>query len=114
MAAVSAGIVAGEPVLDLDYREDSTAEVDFNVVRLGNGGLVEVQGTGEGGTFSRGQLDTLMALAEQGIGRLTELQACCSARRLASCGVREKWTQDSPIRVPPASHGWETSTVGHR
>ena len=59
MAAVSAGIVAGEPVLDLDYREDSTAEVDINVVRLGSGGLVEVQGTGEGGTFSRGQLDAL-------------------------------------------------------
>jgi ribonuclease PH len=74
VAAVSAGIVAGEPVLDLDYREDSTAEVDFNVVRLGKGGLVEVQGTGEGGTFSRSQLDTLMGLAEQGISQLTDLQ----------------------------------------
>jgi ribonuclease PH len=74
VAAVSAGIVGGEPVLDLDYREDSTAVVDFNVVRLGNGGLVEVQGTGEGGTFSRGQLDTLMGLAEQGISQLTVLQ----------------------------------------
>jgi ribonuclease PH len=74
VAAVSAGIVAGEPVLDLDYREDSTAEVDFNVVRLGNGGLVEVQGTGEGGTFSRAQLDALLALAEQGISQLTALQ----------------------------------------
>jgi ribonuclease PH len=74
IAAVSAGIVAGEPVLDLDYREDSTAEVDLNVVRLGNGGLVEVQGTGEGGTFSRNQLDTLIGLADQGISQLTELQ----------------------------------------
>ena len=74
VAAVSAGIVAGEPVLDLDYREDSTAEVDFNVVRLGKGGLVEVQGTGEGGTFSREQLDTLMGLADQGISELTVLQ----------------------------------------
>jgi ribonuclease PH len=74
VAAVSAGIVAGEPVLDLDYREDSTAEVDFNVVRLGKGGLVEVQGTGEGGTFTREQLDALMGLAEQGISQLTELQ----------------------------------------
>src|ERR1700733_5946565 len=74
VAAVSAGVVAGEPVLDLDYREDSTAEVDFNVVRLGNGGLVEVQGTGEGGTFSRTQLDTLMGLAEAGISQLTQLQ----------------------------------------
>ena len=74
VAAVSAGIVAGEPVLDLDYREDSTAEVDINVVRLGSGGLVEVQGTGEGGTFSRGQLDALLNLAEQGITQLTNLQ----------------------------------------
>ncbi len=74
MAAVSAGIVAGEPVLDLDYREDSTAEVDINVVRLGSGGLVEVQGTGEGGTFSREQLDALLNLAEQGISQLTDLQ----------------------------------------
>ena len=54
VAAVSAGIVAGEPVLDLDYREDSTAEVDINVVRLGKGGLVEVQGTGEGGHIFAG------------------------------------------------------------
>ena len=56
VAAVSAGIVAGEPLLDLDYPEDSRAEVDLNVVRLGRGGLVEVQGTGEGGVFSRAQL----------------------------------------------------------
>src|SRR5581483_12172540 len=56
IAAVSVGIVGGEPVLDLDYSEDSAADVDFNVVRLGSSGLVEVQGTGEGGTFSREQL----------------------------------------------------------
>jgi len=74
VAAVSAGIVAGEPVLDLDYREDSTAQVDINVVRLGGGGLVEVQGTGEGGTFTRDQLDALLNLAEQGIDQLTSLQ----------------------------------------
>jgi ribonuclease PH len=74
IAAVSAGIVAGEPVLDLDYSEDSTAEVDINVVRLGGGGLVEVQGTGEGGTFSRGQLDRLLNLAEGGIDQLSRLQ----------------------------------------
>ena len=77
IAAVSAGIVAGEPVLDLDYSEDSTAEVDLNVVRLGGGGLVEVQGTGEGGTFSRGQLDRLLDLAEAGIDQLTRLQRDC-------------------------------------
>jgi ribonuclease PH len=74
VAAVSAGIVAGEPLLDLDYREDSTAQVDINVVRLGSGGLVEVQGTGEGGTFSRGQLEALLNLAERGIDQLTNLQ----------------------------------------
>ena len=77
VAAVSAGIVAGEPVLDLDYSEDSAAEVDLNVVRLGGGGLVEVQGTGEGGTFSRGQLDPLLDLAGAGIDQLTGIQRDC-------------------------------------
>ena len=77
IAAVSAGIVGGVPVLDLDYPEDSTAEVNINVVRLGRGGLVEVQGTGEGGTFSRGQLDQLLNLAEAGIDHLTMLQREC-------------------------------------
>jgi ribonuclease PH len=77
IAAVSAGIVGGVPVLDLDYPEDSTAEVDINVVRLGRGGLVEVQGTGEGGTFSRAQLDQLLDLAEAGIDQLTRLQREC-------------------------------------
>lgn len=74
LAAVSVGIVGGEPVLDLDYPEDSKAEVDFNVVRIGGGGLVEVQGTGEGGTFSRAQLTALMDLAEAGLDRLDMLQ----------------------------------------
>src|SRR5208282_2403366 len=67
VAAVSAGIIAGEPLLDLNYPEDSRAEVDLNVVRLGRGGLVEVQGTGEGGVFSRAQLQALLDLAEAGI-----------------------------------------------
>lgn len=74
VAAVSAGIVNGEPALDLDYVEDSTAAVDFNVVRLGSGGLVEVQGTGEGGTFTRQQLESLLDLAEGGIDKLMHLQ----------------------------------------
>ncbi len=77
IAAVSAGIVAGELVLDLDYSEDSNAEVDINIVRLGRGGLVEVQGTGEAGTFSRIQLDALLNLAEAGIDQLTRLQREC-------------------------------------
>jgi ribonuclease PH len=74
VAAVSTGIVAGTPVLDLDYAEDSTAAVDLNVVRLGKGGLVEVQGTGEAGTFSRAELGALLDLAESGLERLGELQ----------------------------------------
>jgi ribonuclease PH len=74
VAAVSAGIAAGLPVLDLDYVEDAAAEVDFNIVRLGSGGFVEVQGTGEGDTFSRDQLQTLLDLAERGLDRLAQLQ----------------------------------------
>lgn len=75
VAAVSVGIVDGVPVLDLDYVEDSAAAVDLNVVRLATGGLVEVQGTGEGGTFSRAQLQLMLDLAETGIDRLIALQA---------------------------------------
>ena len=74
LAAISVGVVKGEPVLDLDYVEDSRADVDFNVVRLGRGGLVEVQGTGEGGTFSRAELTRLLDLAESGLDRLGALQ----------------------------------------
>lgn len=75
VAAVSAGIVAGVAVLDLDYVEDSRAEVDLNVVRLGPGGYVEVQGTGEGGVFSHEQLAAMLALAGPGIDRLMAMQA---------------------------------------
>ena len=74
VAAVSAGIVDGVPLLDLPYDEDSRAEVDFNVVMTGSGKLVEVQGTAEGEPFSREQLDDMVSLAEEGIGRLTEIQ----------------------------------------
>jgi ribonuclease PH len=77
IAAVSAGIVGGEVLLDLDYSEDSRAEVDLNVVRLGKGGLVEIQGTGEGGTFSRDQLDLILDLSERGLDELTRLQRAC-------------------------------------
>lgn len=74
VAAVSVGLVDDLAVLDLDYIEDSRAQVDFNVVRLGSGGLVEVQGTGEGGTFSRAQLSALLDLAESGLNQLGALQ----------------------------------------
>jgi ribonuclease PH len=70
VAAVSCGIVDGRPVLDLDYREDSTAEVDMNVVMTGAGELVEVQATGEGVAFSRDELDRLLELAAGGIESL--------------------------------------------
>jgi ribonuclease PH len=73
-AAVSVGIVGGEPVLDLPYVEDSTAEVDMNIVMTGSGRYVEVQGTAEGLAFSRGELDDLLALAEGGITQIVELQ----------------------------------------
>jgi len=74
VAAVSVGIVGGEAWLDLDYAEDSTADVDFNVVALEDGRLVEVQGTAEGAPFRRAEMGEVMDLAEKGIGRLLELQ----------------------------------------
>lgn len=74
LAAVSVGIVNGEPVLDLDYLEDFAAGVDFNVVMTQSGKIVEVQGTAEGQPFTREQMDQLMDLAEKGIGELLEMQ----------------------------------------
>jgi ribonuclease PH len=74
VAAVSCGIVGGEPVVDLDYREDSSAEVDMNVVMTGAGELVEVQATGEGVAFSRDELDRLLELAADGIASLRRVQ----------------------------------------
>jgi len=74
VAAVSVGIVGGEPLLDLDYSEDSTAEVDMNVVMTGDGRLVEVQATAELEPFSRELLDELLDLAAGGIETLTAAQ----------------------------------------
>jgi ribonuclease PH len=75
VAAVSSGIVEGVPVLDLDYAEDSTAEVDANVVMTGEGGLVEVQATAERTPLSRAHLDDLLGLAAKGIEELRAAQA---------------------------------------
>ena len=75
VAAISAGIVGGVPLLDLDYSEDSTAEVDANVVMTGDGGLIEVQATAERTPLSRAHLDDLLALAADGIERLRAVQA---------------------------------------
>ena len=74
VAAISCGIVDGEPLLDLDYSEDSTAEVDANVVMTGDGGLVEVQATAERTPLSRAHLDELLRLAEGGIEDLRAAQ----------------------------------------
>jgi ribonuclease PH len=74
VAAVSVGIVEGERLLDLDYEEDSSAEVDMNVVMTGSGAVVEVQATAERKTFSREDLDGLVDLAAAGIERLAEIQ----------------------------------------
>ena len=74
VAAVSVGIVGGVPMLDLDYREDSSCDTDMNVVMTGAGGFVEVQGTAEGASFSRDEMNRLLALAELGIGQLVAAQ----------------------------------------
>ena len=74
VAAVSVGLYQGEPVLDLDYAEDSTCDTDMNVVMTGAGGFVEVQGTAEGVPFSQAQMDALMLLAQQGIRDLIARQ----------------------------------------
>jgi ribonuclease PH len=75
VAAISCGMIDGEPRLDLDYLEDSTAEVDMNVVMTGDGGLVEVQATAERTPLSRAHLDDLLALAGAGIESLQAAQA---------------------------------------
>jgi len=74
VAAISVGVYQGTSVLDLNYVEDSKADVDMNVVMHGSGEFVEVQGTGEGGTFSEAQMKDLLALARKGIKELLSLQ----------------------------------------
>jgi ribonuclease PH len=75
VAAVSVGLVGGQPVLDLDYAEDSGCDTDMNVVMTSAGDFVEVQGTGEGGSFRRQELDALLDLAADGIRDLIRAQA---------------------------------------
>jgi len=81
VAAVSVGILGGQVHLDLDYQEDSTAEVDMNVVATGDGQLVEVQGTAEGKPFGRGDLDRMVDAALAGIARLRQAQERALAAR---------------------------------
>ncbi|MBB1518419.1 ribonuclease PH [Aquipseudomonas campi] len=79
IAAVSVGIYQGEPVLDLDYLEDSAAETDLNVVMTSAGGFIEVQGTAEGAPFQPEELNAMLALAQQGMRELFELQQAALA-----------------------------------
>ncbi len=79
VAAISCGVYAGQPVLDLDYPEDSEAGVDGNFIMLGNGQLIEVQMSAEGSTFSRNQMNLLLDLAEKGVGELVAAQQAAYA-----------------------------------
>ena len=80
VAAVSVGIYSGEPVLDLDYPEDSAAETDMNIVMNGNGGFIEVQGTAEGHAFSDEELNAMLALARKGVDEVIVEQNAALAR----------------------------------
>ncbi len=82
VAAVSVGMHKGQAVLDLDYNEDSTCEVDMNIVMTGDGGLVEVQGTGERGHFTRDEMNAMLDLGAAGIGKITALQLAAVERAL--------------------------------
>ncbi len=74
IAAISVGIYKGEPVLDLDYDEDSKAETDMNVVMTSEGGFIEVQGTAEGAPYTQDEMNAMLELAREGISKLTQLQ----------------------------------------
>jgi ribonuclease PH len=94
VCAVSVGRVNGEAMLDLDYSEDSNAEVDLNVVMTGSGGFIEIQGTGEKGTFSRAELNRLLALAGRG------LKAIQRGQRKALGGEIAFLTAEMPAGTP--------------
>ena len=83
VAAISVGVIDGEPLVDLDYAEDVRAAVDMNVVMSSEGRFVEVQGTGEHGTFGRGDLDSLLSMAETAIRALDAAQQAALARTIA-------------------------------
>lgn len=84
VAAVSAGVFQGTPILDLNYPEDKDASVDANLVMTGSGAFVEVQGSGEEATFSRAEFDALLELGRRGIEQLSELQRAAIAAALGS------------------------------
>ena len=74
IASVSVGIVAGKPLIDLDYAEDSGADTDMNVIMAESGDFIEVQGTAEGASFNRAELDAMLDLAAAGVGEIIALQ----------------------------------------
>ena len=74
VAAISVGLLGGVPILDLDYDEDSTSEVDMNVIMTGSDKFIEIQGTAEREPFSKSQMDELLVLAKKGIGELITTQ----------------------------------------
>jgi len=80
VAAISVGIVQGTPLLDLEYIEDSACDTDMNVVMTGSGGFVEVQGTAEGASFTRAEMDVLLGLADKGIRELVAAQRAALQR----------------------------------
>ena len=80
IASVSVGVYKGQPVLDLDYAEDASAETDLNVVMTAQGGFVEVQGTAEGAPFSGAELEAMLALARRGIADLVRIQQMALAQ----------------------------------
>ena len=82
VAAVSVGLVQNRAVLDLDYAEDAAAQVDMNVVMTGAGRFIEVQGTGEGATFGRSDLDRMLRLGARGIGELVRMQRAALRKRV--------------------------------
>ena len=96
VAAVSVGLVAGEPRLDLHYDDDVSADTDMNVVMTGEGRFVEVQGTAEGDPFERALLDDLLDLAQAGCSQITALQAAALAEQV---GVRGRLIDGSPATV---------------
>jgi ribonuclease PH len=79
VAAISVGVVEGQPVLDLDYVEDSGCDTDMNVVMTGSGGFVEIQGTAEGEAFQRAEMNAMLDLAHSGISQLINLQKAALA-----------------------------------
>ncbi len=86
VAAVSAGILNGSPILDLDYNEDKAVTVDLNLVATEAGDLVEVQGAGEEATFSAGELEAMLSLGRQGIAALIDAQRAAFARAMVQHG----------------------------